>query len=258
MFSYLLYYQPFDTRKDNLINLYNEGVLVITFLTLFIIQFFNINPRTDMIIGWGLVGLILLSLLLTWILILPPLVKMAFSKCRSIFYKKTATKSAVSLPFDASPSPNDNRRAFDAVGRSTFMSADRPRTTEEPEIITEINSQETPRPVQKGNMSPHNGKDAKSARSPKQNNNEALRKDSNVDMDIVVIENEGKIKKKKSKKGKKKKKGKGKVKKAAEIQLGEDIVIGEKHEEEKKMEENMEKDKAYSVNIVNEEEKKNN
>ena len=223
MLIYLIYFKPFDTFKDNLINIYNECVLVITFLMLAIIQFITQTSKSEMIIGWSLVGLILLSLLLTWILILPPIVKLVFTKCRAIFsYKKAATSnSSISLPYDSSPQIDNNRVFAAAGGRSTFVSIDRHRSIDEPEKTTEINSQETPR-VPNGGISPkgtteNNAKALKSARAPHHkysfNDNEiTLRKDSNNIGEVAEVENEGKKKKKKGK-GKKKKKERERQKK---------------------------------------------
>ncbi len=76
MLIYLVTVNPFEENMSNLINIYNEGVLVLTFISVLIMNVADFSEFVVRVWGWILIVLILLSLLTTWLITIPPTVKL--------------------------------------------------------------------------------------------------------------------------------------------------------------------------------------
>ena len=71
MIGYLIIASPFKSFIDNVMNIYNESILALSYLLTIILNTHNIPEAIARIIGWCLVGLILLSLMAIWGTLLP-------------------------------------------------------------------------------------------------------------------------------------------------------------------------------------------
>jgi len=68
---YLSIVRPFDKLLDNILNIYNEAVVLISYSTVGILNSGHFKSSTVMNIGWFMVGLVLLSLAASWVVMLP-------------------------------------------------------------------------------------------------------------------------------------------------------------------------------------------
>ncbi len=72
---YLVKYAPFDTKLNNGLNIYNEAVVSLTFIAIFVLNVYPPKVILQDTLGWIMIALILLSLIATWIITLPPAFK---------------------------------------------------------------------------------------------------------------------------------------------------------------------------------------
>lgn len=70
--------KPFEKQADNYINMLNELIIVLSFLSIFIISNYELPESAIEIWGWALIAPIVFSLVATWIVTLPG----AFSQLR--------------------------------------------------------------------------------------------------------------------------------------------------------------------------------
>jgi len=86
MMLYLVIVRPFESNYDNLINIYNEFILLFGFCSAFIMNTMNISEFGVQIWGYFLTVLLLSSLLTTWILIMPTTVKQAIESVKDCIW----------------------------------------------------------------------------------------------------------------------------------------------------------------------------
>jgi hypothetical protein len=75
MFVYLLCLRPFKTKIDNILNIINEFILVLVFACLAGIQKAELSTNAESKIGWLMIVMVLFSLLFTWVLFVPEIIK---------------------------------------------------------------------------------------------------------------------------------------------------------------------------------------
>jgi len=75
MLFYLIIIKPFKQTMNNIINIYNEVTLIICFSSAFIMNIFEISDAKMNVLGWVLIAFVLGSLVISWILLLPAMVK---------------------------------------------------------------------------------------------------------------------------------------------------------------------------------------
>ena len=85
MLGYLIYYMPFDDLVINLLNIYNEVILLIGFITSLVMTLEDFSDTTNKTWGWIIIGMIILSLVLTWMIIFP---KVIMEVCQLLGYCK--------------------------------------------------------------------------------------------------------------------------------------------------------------------------
>eukprot|EP00826_Nyctotherus_ovalis_P043428 TRINITY_DN4573_c0_g1_i2.p1 TRINITY_DN4573_c0_g1~~TRINITY_DN4573_c0_g1_i2.p1 ORF type:complete len:132 (+),score=28.25 TRINITY_DN4573_c0_g1_i2:365-760(+) len=107
MLVYLLLAKPYEDMINNVVNVYNELVIMACFLSVLMMNVVNFNELTTSLWGWGLIALILVSLLSIWAITVPGMVSAA---CK--FFKlqekdkstdtshKESTKSSTKLVSD--------------------------------------------------------------------------------------------------------------------------------------------------------------
>lgn len=86
MLFYLIFVMPFEKTFDNVINILNEAILTFCFISALIMNTFEISDSMIKAWGWLMVGLILTSLLITWVLIMPSVVRQAFNTLVECFW----------------------------------------------------------------------------------------------------------------------------------------------------------------------------
>jgi hypothetical protein len=79
--------RPFDCLKNNVLNIYNEGVLLLTFCLLIGVNIGDASDTFQSYVGWLLIVLILFSLLATWGMLLPAAAKDAWDQIKKCFSK---------------------------------------------------------------------------------------------------------------------------------------------------------------------------
>lgn len=75
MLGYLAGVRPFNTDKFNFMHVYNECVILASFLLIFIINLASVGNDMTEAIGLLIIGLIFVSLIITWITLIPGMVK---------------------------------------------------------------------------------------------------------------------------------------------------------------------------------------
>lgn len=70
MFVYLIVVRPFNSLVNNVVNLYNEFILLFTFGSVLAFNIFSFDSNQLSICGWVILVFILLSLVLTWVLLI--------------------------------------------------------------------------------------------------------------------------------------------------------------------------------------------
>lgn len=71
MLLYLCIARPFDKTLSNVLNIYNEVIVVFCYSAIAIINIGQFTTRTIMNVGWMLISVILLSLGASWFIMLP-------------------------------------------------------------------------------------------------------------------------------------------------------------------------------------------
>jgi len=67
--------RPFESKKDNFLNMYNEIVIAAVFYGILIINAsYKISQKSKELAGWILIGCILVSLATTWLLLIPQVI----------------------------------------------------------------------------------------------------------------------------------------------------------------------------------------
>ena len=67
---YLVKYRPFEDSIINIINVYNEAILFVSYAVIIFFTMVSIDKSKIEIVGWVLLGFISISFLLTWYLII--------------------------------------------------------------------------------------------------------------------------------------------------------------------------------------------
>jgi len=86
MIFYLIYCFPFKGNITNYLNIYNEFSLFAVYFGILIINLFDFSPNNQMIVGWILISFILLSLVATWIIMLPGAFKELINYAKEIIF----------------------------------------------------------------------------------------------------------------------------------------------------------------------------
>ena len=84
----MYYYKPFANNQLNILNMYNEFILLAVFGTALILSFNTLSPSTVTNIGWFLIALILSSLALTWVSMVPFMFGRTISYFRRCFARE--------------------------------------------------------------------------------------------------------------------------------------------------------------------------
>ncbi len=85
MVGYLLFYMPFTELTNNLLNLYNECVICTLCFLILAGDAFAFDIATKQCLGWVLLAMISLSLLATWVLLLPGVLKELLKSVKGFF-----------------------------------------------------------------------------------------------------------------------------------------------------------------------------
>jgi len=86
MMWYLAVYRPFTETWTNILNFYNEFVIFILVNFLLLISSFGFDSNIINICGWTMIGLIMLSLFVTWALMIPKAFKELVQSITEFFY----------------------------------------------------------------------------------------------------------------------------------------------------------------------------
>ena len=78
---------PFSKTFDNQINIYNEAVIIVTFISILIMNTYDFLEYTREIWGWVLIVSIAFSLLATWVEVIPGVVKELWIDIKKLFKK---------------------------------------------------------------------------------------------------------------------------------------------------------------------------
>lgn len=70
---------------EKLVNIYNECVILVIFIALIIANVWNLGDPSMTALGWFIISLILLSLFITWILLIPRILKEIWEKIKKIY-----------------------------------------------------------------------------------------------------------------------------------------------------------------------------
>jgi hypothetical protein len=87
--------QPFDDWLNNMINVYNELVIIITFISVLMMNTMNLPEQITNLWGWILVILILLPLLSVWIITIPGIISMLCKCFKALKSPKKAPKNNI-------------------------------------------------------------------------------------------------------------------------------------------------------------------
>ena len=90
---YLIAYRPFECSYSNYLNIYNEGIVAGFYVALLVLSSVTISVETQEFIGWLIIGSILVSLAVTWILLLPSAIKETFKAITSCFSASTSIET---------------------------------------------------------------------------------------------------------------------------------------------------------------------
>ena len=90
MLIYLIYVQPWASKKDNMLNIINELILLIAFFSSLLMTLHEFSEGIVMGWGWVLIALAILSLLITWAIIVPEIFKATCGWVNSFLKKKEA------------------------------------------------------------------------------------------------------------------------------------------------------------------------
>jgi len=107
MLFYLVKVLPFDGIVNNLVNIYNESVLFICFLSALIMNLFEFSNKIMTIWGWILIGLILGSLAISWLTLFPVIVKQIIDGVKYIFGITSNAKITPSQNYSKEPTEQE-------------------------------------------------------------------------------------------------------------------------------------------------------
>jgi len=90
MLFYLIYVQPWASKKDNVLNIINEFILLIAFFSSLLMTLHEFSEGVIMGWGWVLIALAILSLLITWVILVPEVFKATCGWVNAFLKKKEA------------------------------------------------------------------------------------------------------------------------------------------------------------------------
>ena len=93
MLGYLFAVIPFETKSTNLLSIYNEVYLLVLFILLILMNANLFDEYTTKMIGWIMIGFLILSLLCTWIIMLPPVFRSLYEILSSLCKKKSSNNT---------------------------------------------------------------------------------------------------------------------------------------------------------------------
>ncbi len=104
---YAIFIRPYESMQANAIYVYNELVLVVTFCVLLAVNFVEINDTVQASLGWMAITFILLSFILTWVILSPPMVHALFQQacalCSGTTLSATANVHSSNVPLAGEP-----------------------------------------------------------------------------------------------------------------------------------------------------------
>jgi hypothetical protein len=106
MLLYLIICKPFASASNNILNIINEIILLSVFASLLGIDYASIATNTIFDLGWCLVALVLLSLLTTWVLLLPSIAKEALKFFTSLCSRAPTEASGTQAEKAPLPQPD--------------------------------------------------------------------------------------------------------------------------------------------------------
>eukprot|EP00826_Nyctotherus_ovalis_P062851 TRINITY_DN9163_c0_g1_i1.p1 TRINITY_DN9163_c0_g1~~TRINITY_DN9163_c0_g1_i1.p1 ORF type:complete len:125 (-),score=27.06 TRINITY_DN9163_c0_g1_i1:191-565(-) len=83
MLVYLILAKPFKDVTNNVVNTYNELVIVACFLSVLAMNVTDFSESAASIWGWVLIGLILISLFSIWVIVIPDVVSAVYDYLKS-------------------------------------------------------------------------------------------------------------------------------------------------------------------------------
>jgi len=94
MFLYLCIVRPFKNFTSNILNIANEGIVVICFSSIGILNMETFKSNTIMNVGWMLISLVLLSLGTSWFVMLPGATKELINTVKELIFGKAQSTSS--------------------------------------------------------------------------------------------------------------------------------------------------------------------
>ena len=91
---YAITVRPYEYWQANALYIYNEMVFILTFGILLIVNIWDFDDVAQSSLGWIIIGIVLLSLALTWITLFPPIVEAAYRQIRELCTRPTASSVA--------------------------------------------------------------------------------------------------------------------------------------------------------------------
>eukprot|EP00826_Nyctotherus_ovalis_P054650 TRINITY_DN7174_c0_g1_i6.p1 TRINITY_DN7174_c0_g1~~TRINITY_DN7174_c0_g1_i6.p1 ORF type:complete len:142 (-),score=18.66 TRINITY_DN7174_c0_g1_i6:86-511(-) len=83
---------PFEKSKDVFINIFNEAVIVFTFVSVIVMNAYELPEFLINLWGWFLIILVVFSLVATWVISLPGVIKSLIKDFKNLFIKKKLKK----------------------------------------------------------------------------------------------------------------------------------------------------------------------
>jgi len=93
MLAYIWAGMPFKGPGSNVINIYNEALLIVIFISIIFINEFPTSNETMNNVGWFLIALILISLFATWYMVIPNLIRETYENFKQCFRKSEDSSS---------------------------------------------------------------------------------------------------------------------------------------------------------------------
>ena len=97
MLFYLICVQPWASKKDNVLNIINELILLIAFFSSLIMTLHEFSEAVIMGWGWVLIVFVTLSLLITWAVIVPDIYQAICGYFKLFFKKKEVENKEVAI-----------------------------------------------------------------------------------------------------------------------------------------------------------------
>jgi len=111
MLLYLCIVKPFTTKMSNNLNIYNEAVVLISFLSVAILNLRYFKRIVFMNVGWFLISIILLSLISSWIIIMPTAIKELFQTAKECFTNNNDNEKSQKEVINKKPHRNQESSA---------------------------------------------------------------------------------------------------------------------------------------------------